>query len=240
MIKPDNNSPYIEAGARAYLRWVQMLWTQYSKRQLKTAYVGNVDDMRKFKDVVKDVIPPLLSIAFVRLELDQTRGAGARKFNRVLTGIDRNRGKSVIRRLTPVRLGFTVRFKTDDGREAVSFAQMMLNAYPGMTFYFEDNLNFRVACRLHLDEGYDLPPADISNAGDLYTMESVFSMDTYIGTVEEQGLIRSIQVRYSAGTGGVATTIFVDEATGKITELEESDLEYTGPFDKTSSQWKGV
>jgi hypothetical protein len=238
--RPDFNSPFIEAGIKAYLDWYTLLWTRYSDRKLKATFVGNVADMRKAKDTIKNVESPILLAGIARIELDMNRGAGARRFQQILTGLDRSKGKSNISTLIPVRIGVVTVFRTDKGPEVKSFIEMMLNCYPGTVFYFEDDWGFRIACRVNIEDGQDFPAADIAGPGDMYQLEPVVSFNTYIGTVEERGLIRDIKVKYSAGTGGVATTIYVDEKTNALTELDETKMKYTDPFDKRSSQWKGL
>lgn len=236
----DFSSPFIEASVIAYLDWLRFLWSSFSRRELTTAFVGNVDDMRKMKDTTKDVDLPTVAVAFARLEIDSAKGGGARKFNAINTGIDRDRGIAVMRRMIPVRMGFTVRVRSDQGNDIVRFVEAMLNEYPGYTFYFEDDLNFRVACRLNIDEGYDIPQNDIAGPGDVFTLETVFSMNTYIGRRREQGLIRKIKIDFNEGTGGSSTTIHFDKQTGRVEKLTDTELNYTGPFDSKSSQWKGV
>lgn len=240
-VSPDYNSPYIQAGINAYLNWYALMWTKYSDRPLKTAFVPNVQDMRKAKDIMKDVKPPMLLASIARLEINEVMGGGAKKFHKIVTGIDQRKGTSVVRTLTPIRMGLLTNFRTDQGPDISKFIQMMLNSYPGTTFYFEDDTGLRIACRVYVDSGADFPQSDISNAGDMFLLEPVVSMTTYIGTREDMGLIRDIRVTWSEGKGGILTTMSKDLQTGEFRKMdsEDTNIKYTDPFDSTSSQWKG-
>jgi len=236
---PDYNSPYIQAGINAYLNWIKLLWPSYCKRNIDTAFVGNVMDLRKAKDIMKEVRPPYLLVALARIELNTDMGGGAKRFHTINTGMDISRSKSVIRHMAPVRIGFVTRFVTDKGDETVSLASLFLNNYPGTVFYFEDNTGLRIGCRLNLDSSVDLPQADIGGPGDLYAIEPVISLNTWIGTTKEQGLVKTIKVNLNEGTGGVISTISLDVENGLVQDLDGKILKYTDPFDKKSSQWKG-
>lgn len=234
-------SPFIEAGAIAYMDWLRFLWSKtYNNSKLKAVFVGNVEDMRKAKDVVKNIEYPMVLVAFGRMELDMATGAGAARFRKFTSAIDRNRGVASISTATPVRIGFAVRFKSEKATDCMAYAEMMLQHFPGYAFYFEDDTGFRAACRLYIEEGYDIPQNDIGGPGDIYTMESVFSLRTYITTRERQGLIRQIKIDYEGGLGGITTTAHIDKLTGNVQKLDGTTLDYTGPFDRNSSQWKGV
>jgi hypothetical protein len=236
---PDYESPYIQAAISAYLNWYAMEWTKYSDRPLKTAFVPNVADMRKAKDVVKSISPPMLLASIARLEINSVMGGAAKKFHKITTGINQHKGTSVVRSLIPIKMGLLTNFRTDNGADISKFIQMMLLTYPGTTFYFEDDTNLRVACRVYVDDGADFPQSDISNAGDMFLLEPVVSMSTYIGTREDRGLIREIRVKLNEGTGGIISTVSYDALTGEYVEIEPKDIKYTDPFDRTSTQWKG-
>lgn len=238
-VLPEYDSPYIQAAINAYLNWYAMEWTKFSDRPLKTAFVPNIADMRKAKDVLKNVEPPMLLASIARLEINSAVGGGSKKFHQITTGINQREGTSVVRTLIPIRMGLLTNFRTDNGTDIAKFIQMMLLTYPGTTFYFEDDTNLRIACRVNVDDGADFPQSDIANAGDMYLLEPVVSMTTYIGTREDRGIIREIKVRLKEGTGGILTTVSYDANSGEFVEIEPKNIKYTDPFDRTSTQWKG-
>lgn len=236
-------SPYIQAGMQAYIDWYSMEWKKYvpeKGRELTGLLLGSISDMRKEQDTKQQIRNPRLKVAIARIEQNAERGAAAKRFHATTTMIDRTAGRAIVRRLIPCRVGLLTNFVTDRADEVEKFAQMMLNTYPGTSFFFEDDVGFRVECRCYLDQGVDFPQADSGNPGDLYTVEPVVSLTTYIGTTEEMGLIRKINVRLGEAIGPVTSTIHVDVDTGQVQALEPETLTYTGPFDSTSSQWKGI
>ncbi|QXV74106.1 hypothetical protein [Rhizobium phage RHEph12] len=242
-MKKEYVSPYIQAGIKAYIDWFSMEWKKYvpeKGRELIGVLLPNITDMRKEQDTKQKITNPRLKVALARIEQNGERGAAAKRYHATNTMIDRTAGRAIVRRLVPCRVGFVTNFVTDRADEVEKFAQMMLNNYPGPTFFFEDDVGFRVECRCYLDQGVDFPQADSSGPGDLYTVEPVVSLTTYIGTVEETGLIRKINVRLNEAIGSILTTVHFDVDNGLVQALEPETLTYTGPFDSTSSQWKGI
>lgn len=239
-------SPFIEAGIQAYIQWFTNEWTKYQPdkhRKLKGVLLGNVTDLRKAQDTlksegIKDL--PRLHVAMARMELNGDRGGGAKRFHKINSMIDRDAGKSHVRTVVPVRVGLVTNFITDRADEVKLLSEAMLNNYPGTSFFFEDDVGFRMECRVFLDDGVDFPQQDISSPGDLYLVEPVVSMTNYIGTRTEVGIVREIRVRWKEATGSVITSVAVDAETGKTSPLLEHTVKYTDPFDKTSSQWKGI
>lgn len=239
MAKTTYYSTFIDASIKAFQTWIITEWMKYSTRKLHTAVIGNITDLRKSNDVIKTQQLPTFLMSMARMELNSDRAGAAAKFREIVTSVDRARGIAVTRRLAPVRFGLMTSFRTDTGREVDQFAQMLMNSYPGTTFYFEDNTGLRVAARVYLDNGVDYPQADISGPGDIYEIQTVISMTTYIGPKTEQGLIRDIKVRYVEGTGPIVTTLSVDVATGDIKPLESTIESYTDPFDKSKPVFRG-
>lgn len=233
-------SPFPEAGIAAFQRWWAMQWQLYASSKLNVGIIGSTADLRRGNDIWHNQKLPTMLITPARMELNPDRGGGASRFQVLATGVDTTTGKVVIRRMAPVRMGLTCEFRTDDYKEVNAFTQMLINSYPGTVFFLEDDTGFRVECRVYLDNGVDLPMQAIEQPGALFVLNMVISMTTVVGTREEQGLIRSIEVRFKEGTGPSNITLSVDAETGKVIDLEELELTYTGPFDSTSSQWKGI
>ena len=73
----------------------------------------------------------------------------------------------------------------------------------------------------------------------MYVLEPVISLNTWIGTTKEQGLVREIKINLSEGTGGIISTISVDVENELFQDIDGKTLKYTDPFDKKSSQWRG-
>lgn len=239
MANEEYLSPFPEAGILAFQTWWAEKWKNYASRKLTIGIIGNGVDLRKADDIWHTQQLPTMLITPARFEIDGERGGGAVRFRTLATGINEETGTVVLRKMAPVRMGLTCSFRTDNYKEVQAFAELLLNSYPGHTFYFQDDTGFVVEARIYLDNGVDLPPMDVGNE-DLFVIEMVISMTTYIGSREEKGLIRSIEVRFLEGTGAPNVTIGVDVNTGAVIPLEDLSLTYTGPFDTTSSQWKGV
>lgn len=232
------HSPFSQGSMAAFLLWLEVEWAKYTKEKLSVSLVGNVADLRKIQDNTRTIRFPYVAVSLARIEINTDKGGLARRYNALTTSLDLARSKARVHRMTPVKIGFMAQFSTDNIDHVYTYASMLANNAPGPSFYLEDDTGFRIESRVIYDTTFDIPQADISSPGDKFVVEVPAYVTSYVGTVEEIGLIREIKVSLVNGSDTIFSKLQYDIKEKKINELQRFDLKYTDPFDKSSTQWR--
>lgn len=246
-------SGILKATLSALLSWLGDEYRQYGQNELKVYLVRNVTDMRqpgrlKNKQSSEEapiqgeeqndtVESPMLRIALGDFSIDGTKG-GFRKQranNGVVLGIDKDQGIAYTDSMTPVNVTLGARFDSADLEDILIFVTMLFEARPKVSFSFVTEAGTTwIETSVTFEASLTVPQADFSTGG-MYSLETIFTMSTYVGKITQQRIIKAVRVTTAAPSNSSAE-LSIDKLTSS---LYESDvMKYYSLFDKSSPFFK--
>lgn len=248
-------SGILKATIASVLTWLGDEFEKYGEGALKVYLVRSISDMRQparmrkerasdeapvYGEEAKDTVEyPILRIALGEIGLDSTK-AGFRRNranNGVVVGIDKDRGVAVTDTFVPVNLVLGSRFETTDLDQALIYAQMLLLNGPKLTFTFvNEGSSVPIETSVEFETSLTVPQADLGSTGSPYALETVFKLNTYIGNITEQRIIKAITVSYTNPQSIADSFLNIDTVTATL--LEKDTMHYYDLFDRSSNHFK--
>jgi len=241
---PSINKPVksllFKSTIRAFILWLENEWGQYSDTKLGVALVRNMADLRSYERSVPELIYPFGLMALAQISVNTERGGFGKRFQSIVTGVDTETNKAQIQRLTPVKVGLAMTFTTDDMNDMLNFVQLCVDNAPGPTLVLQANgSGFAFESRVSISPDIAIPQADLGSPGKPFQLEVSFVINSWMGMIVQQGLIKSITATYKEATGPNLKTVSVDIANGDVQGLSVQELNYTDPFDTASKNYRG-
>ena len=248
-------SGILKATLSAFLTWLSEEFSNYGDDALKVYLTRNITDMRQpgrlRKERASDEAPvqgqdhrdtveyPMMRVSLGEISIDGERSGFKknRANNGVIVGMDREQNLAYTDSMLPVKVSLGARIDTTDLDQLLIIAHMLLLANPKVVFTFlSESGTVPIETSVTFDPSLTIPQADLGSPGSPYSLETTFVMNTYIGVITRQRLIRSIDVQYVNPRSLHTKTLMVDKLQANIFELEtmhEYDL-----FDRASIHYK--
>lgn len=199
-----------EAVASAFLTWLKEKWSRISDRPLGVAFCNSVEDIRGYSHQ-EAISYPYVVLAQAGVQLDTDRGGLSRRFGDIILGIDRARASALLGRLTPVKLGIGMAFRSDSRAEVETLLTLIYSSLPGPTLnlaFSDTGVVFRLRVSLPVDVDFSAASED---DGFRFTSELSVVLNSWMGSIRTTGLIRNIHVNVIDDTNLVNHELVYDE-----------------------------
>lgn len=239
-VKRPVKSLLFKSTIRAFILWLENEWSQYSDTKLGVALVRNMADLRSYERSTKELIYPFGLMALAQVSVNTERSGYGKRFQSIVTGVNTESHKAQVQHLTPVKVGLGMTFTTDDMNDMINFIQLCVDNAPGPTLVLQANgSGFAFESRVSISPDITVPQADLGSPGKPYMLEVSFVINSWMGMIVEQGLIKSVTATYKEATGPKLKTVSVDIVNGDVKDLSIQKLEYTDLFDTSSKDYRG-
>lgn len=239
----------------ALLTWLETEFEAYGEGSLKVVLVRNLADMRQpsrnnkqraseeapvYGEEQKDTVEyPLMRIALGDISIDGERAGFNKKYalgRGIPIGLNKEEGYAYKDTLIPVKVSLGARFDTADLEHLLVLVSTIFHAIPKITFTFlTETGTVPIDCSVNFDPSMTIPQADMSNPGDPYTLETTFTLNTYIGNITKQPIVKGIQVTF-AHPEKRSDPITMDKT--KMSIYERYNVKYYDLFDLNSKHFK--
>lgn len=241
----------------SFKQWLVEEYATYSPTKLNAAFVRNVSDLRSFRATTGEQRPSESqivegsrdkdSVAFPRIHmtlgaisLDGERAGFKKRYatGGLQIGRDTHAGEAYFESARPVKLDLGATFFADNLDDILCYTTMLFEAAPKLSLYIEDDdTGFKFEIGVAIEGDLTIPQADTSTTGDPFMLETVFRLNTFVGIVSKQRLIRSISINTRAGGATEPNRYF------QITNLPIHMQEFFNYYDlyrKNSYHYKGT
>jgi hypothetical protein len=229
-----------EAGNQAFLIWLRTKWKEYNPNTpLMVDIAKTVTDLRQFSNTMGDVSYPYAIMSVARVAIDTEKGGMSKRFHTIKGAVNSNTGRATMYRLTPVKVGLVMQFRTDNIEDIWNFVTLMYDTAPGPALTIsETDSSFEFQCRANFTTDFDFPFESADN-GNYMSIDTTIVMNSWMGTSEDVGVIRTVNVTVNDGTL-FDNQLVIDEVDGKVypIPLMKKEISYTDVFDSTKRKYE--
>jgi hypothetical protein len=235
----DYNLPFkkhnlLLTGIASLIRWLEREWTQYTENKIAIRLVRASEDMRDYNNQVGDVSYPYGSLLLTNIDIDTDKaGLGRGSRSPRITG--RTEGSNILKQAinVPVKVGLAFSFRTDNLNDVITLSQILLQRAPKIAFFLQNDYGFTYESSANIEPNISIPPSDLGYPGKVFTFETTFILNTYLGIIQDIKSIKKIRLTIKDGnTRGEDITSFEDLET--LTNINYSHIDI---YDKDSKHY---
>ena len=217
----------------AFLAWLENEWALFDgERSLDAAIVPSFEAMRTYRRSAGDKLT--YPFGLTKVATIQPHGDKApynKRHMSVETGRDQRDATVKIENLIPVQVGMGVHFRTDNWDDILTYSSMLMLNAPGPPLVISnEDTGFQFECRVNIDPQIDIPDITSAEDGKYYVLEQTFILNTYIGVVRKQGLIKNIDISFKSAISPLNVNLSQSIADGEVQELVSRTLDYKDLF----------